>query len=215
MMIGMKGSSGLLLTRRATSMPSILGIMMSSSTRSGSVRSIVLRASAPSLALLVSYPPASRRARSSSTLSSWSSTIRMRAAVASFSGLDRCPIRLSEESVYFRDYRARLAGLGQMPVAAHFHRLLAIRRQRVRGQCDDGNVLRGRVVLENLRGLPAIDDRNGDIHQDEVRLLCPRLGDPFLAVQGLRDGIAEMPQNPWLGGHAGSQARPDHEGHSH
>ena len=53
MMIGMNGRDGFPLTRRATSMPSICGIMTSSRIRSGGDSSIFANASAPSPAVCV------------------------------------------------------------------------------------------------------------------------------------------------------------------
>src|SRR5450759_4729828 len=97
-------------------------------------------------------------------LSSWSSTMRIL-----YWGL--CSIVLSEEPLHLRDHSSRLAGLGQVAVAAHLHRLLTIGCEGVCRQRDDGNPLRGRIVFQNLRRFPAVDDRNGDVHQDQVGLL--------------------------------------------
>src|SRR5687768_11073543 len=105
--------------------------------------------------------------RSSSTLSSWSSTIRMRGD-ESWPGAVSGGITPTQEALNLSDDGARLARLRQIPVAADLHRLLAVGRQRVRGQGDDRYVLRRRVVLEHLRRLPPVDDGDRDVHQDQV-----------------------------------------------
>src|ERR1700694_1341508 len=166
MITGMNGSSFravFAFSRRTTSMPSIFGIMTSSRIRSGHHRSTVASASSRSFAPCTSYPRASRRARRSSMLSSWSSTMRIL-----YSGLRS--IILAEEPLHLRDDCPRLARLGEVAVAADLHRLLAIGCKSVRGQRDNGNPLCRRIVLQHLRRLPAIDDRDGDVHQDQVRL---------------------------------------------
>src|SRR5688572_8322101 len=106
-----------------------------------------------------------------------------------------CPVITTEELLDFGDNRARLARFRQIAVASDFHGLLAIRRERVRRQSDDRNVPRAGIVLQHLSRFPPIDDGNRDVHQDQIRLLRARLGDPFFAVQRLGDRIAEVPQN--------------------
>src|SRR4051812_42506050 len=115
----------------------------------------------------------------------------MRASSASL----RASIDLPEEALDFGHDRARLTRFCEVAVASHFHRLLAIRRKRVGGQSNDRYRPRLRVVLEDLRRLPAVNDGDRDVHQDEVRLLGPCLGDTFLAVEGLGYRIAEMAQD--------------------
>src|ERR1700720_1061192 len=132
----MNGSSLLslfALRRRTTSMPSIFGIITSRRIRSGQERSTASKAACPSLAPSTTYPRASSRARSSSILSSWSSTTRIR------------PLRsivLAEESLHLRDNGSRLTGLGEVSIAADLHRLLAIGRECVGGERDDGDPFR-------------------------------------------------------------------------
>src|SRR5437868_10316194 len=154
MMIGMNGISLfaiLAFSRRATSMPSILGIITSSRIKSGQTLSTISSAAWPSVAPSTSYPRASRRARRSSILSSWSSTTRMRCFLLR-------SIVFAEESLDFSDDRPRLTGLGEVSIAADFHRFLAIGRERVRSQRDDWNGFRRGIVFEHLGRLPAIDD---------------------------------------------------------
>src|SRR5687768_14575646 len=87
------------------------------------------------------------------------------------------PIVLAEEPLDFRYYGSGLTRLGEISVATDFHCLLAVGGEGVRGECDDGDFLRRGIVLQNLSGFPAVDDRNGDVHQDQVGLLGARLGD--------------------------------------
>src|SRR6266480_376252 len=121
-------------------------------------------------------------------LSSWSSTTR----ILYFSLRS---IVFAEESLHLRDYGSRLTWLREVSVAADLHRLLAIGGEGVRGQRDDRNPFRRGIVLQNLGCLPAVDDRDGDIHQDQVRLFRPGFCDSFLSVQCLSDLVAEVLQN--------------------
>src|SRR5262245_5469842 len=80
---------------------------------------------------------------------------------------------------------ARLGGLGNVAVAACLSRLELIRRQRMRRERDDRNV-RGRGIrLEPPRRFPAVDDGNGDVHENEAGM--SRLGgvDASLSVARL------------------------------
>src|SRR5688572_5938878 len=200
MMMGMKGSSGFCLMRRATSLPSIDGIITSSRIRSGGDECTASSDCCPSVAVCTLYYHASSRARSSSTLSSWSSTTRMR-PVSSGAGDEArgtpvsCAVIATEELLHFCDHGARFARLREIPVASNLHGLFPIRRQRVRSERDDRNVPRAGIVLENLRRFPTVDDRDRDIHQDQVGPLGTRLGNTLFAVQRLRHGVAEMPQD--------------------
>src|SRR5688572_15231253 len=119
-------------------------------------------------------------------LSSWSSTMRMHAAPSR-------SIALPEKALDFRDDRTRLARLREVAVAPDFHRLLAIGRQGMRRQRNDRDLVGGRILLEDLRRFPAIDDRDGDVHEDQVGLLRPCFRDPLLAVQRLHYPVPEVP----------------------
>src|SRR5687768_7392844 len=178
MMIGMNGRLASAFTRFATSMPSITGIITSSRIRSGGAAAMRSSACWPFVAVSVRKPRASSRACRSSTLSWWSSTMRMRACLI--------PIATPEEPLDLRHDRARLARLREIAVAAHLHRLLPVRREGVGGERDDGDPAGLGVVLEHLRCLPPVDDRDRDVHQDQVRLLAARLRDPLFPVEGLR-----------------------------
>src|SRR5690242_905359 len=198
MMIGMKGSVRFALTRRATSMPLISGIITSSRIRSGGSFSIYRSAAAPSWTASVRYPQLSSRTFRTSMLSSWSSTTRMRdwdsggssdsgsAPAGRVSSAGILGGVLPEEPLDFRNHRAWLAGLGEIPVTPDLHRLLAVGGEGVGREGDDRDVPGHRVVLEDLRRLPTIDDRDRDIHQDQVGPFGSSLGDPLLAVQRLR-----------------------------
>src|SRR3712207_3217327 len=194
MMIGMNGRSRFAFIRRATSKPSTFGIMTSRRTRSGGSASTAASAASPSRSAAVRKPHASSRIRSSSTLSSWSSTIRTRAELSAGS-VDSGAIAPAQEALNLRDDGARLARLRQVPVAPDLHRLLAVGGEGVRRQRDDRDVLRRGIMLEDLRRLPPVDDGNRDVHQDEVRTFGPGFRDAFLAVQRLAHVVAEMAED--------------------
>src|SRR6476659_2398872 len=92
-------------------------------------------------------------------------------------------IVFAEEALNFSDDGPRLAWFGEISIAADFHRFLAIGRERVRSQRDDRNRLGRWIVLEHLGRLPAVDDGNRDIHQDQIGLFRSGLGYPFLAIE--------------------------------
>src|SRR6266699_1624626 len=72
--------------------------------------------------------------------------------------------------------------LGIELVAAGAKRLLALAGERVRGERDDRDVARLRVLLQSPRRLPAVDHRHFQIHQDDVRALGERHGAALLPV---------------------------------
>src|SRR5690348_3209655 len=190
MMMGMNGSDGSALMRRATSLPSMRGIITSSTITSGGESATSFSASTPSQAHAVSYPVASNRTRSTSRLSSLSSTIRTRGA--------RRPspsIASTNEPLHLAHHRLGLARLGEITVASDFHRFLAIRCQCVRGERNDWDATRFRIALEHLRCFPPVDHRNRNIHENQIGLLRACLGNAFFAVQGLHDTVAEVLQN--------------------
>src|SRR5262249_6585427 len=69
-------------------------------------------------------------------------------------------------------------------LAPRGNRLLALARQRMCGQSDDGNVPGLRVAFQTPRGFPAVNNGHFDVHQDNIRLLGRRHLAPFLAVRG-------------------------------
>src|SRR5690348_5988024 len=101
-------------------------------------------------------------------------------------------IIFSEEALNLRHYRPRLAGLCQVSVASDFHCLLAVRGESVGGERDDRDLARLRIVLQHLGCFPTVDDGDRDVHENQIRMLAPRLRNTFLAVQRLGDRVAEM-----------------------
>src|SRR3569833_4001632 len=101
-------------------------------------------------------------------------------------------ITLSEEPLDLGDDRARLARFREVAVATDFHRLLAIGCEGMGGERDDGNLSRLRVVFEYLSGFTSVDHGDGNVHQNEIRRLGPRLGYAFFSIQRLGDRVAEM-----------------------
>src|SRR6266542_4794129 len=61
--------------------------------------------------------------------------------------------------------------------ACRFEPIASLERQSC--QCEHGNALRARVVLELPSGLRPIDVRKPDVHQDHVRNVLGREGDPL------------------------------------
>src|SRR3982074_781727 len=121
-------------------------------------------------------------------LSSWASTMRIL-----YRGLRS--LVFAEEPLDLCDHRSRLAGLGEIAVATDLHRFFAIRCESVRGQRDDGNPLRRRIMLQHLRRLPAINDRDGYVHQNQIWLFRPGFGYAFLAIERFSYLVTEMLQD--------------------
>src|SRR5215218_9861109 len=92
------------------------------------------------------------------------------------------PIVAPEEPLDLGHYGSWLAWLREISVATDFHGLLTVRCQGVGGQRDDGDGVGRGIVLEHLRCFPPVNDRNGDVHQDQVGLLGPGLTDALLAI---------------------------------
>jgi hypothetical protein len=101
----------------------------------------------------------------------------------------------AEEALYFRDYGSGLAGFGEITVATDFERLLSVRRQSVRSERDDGDMLGLRIVLQDLSRFPAIDYRDRDIHEDEVGLGCSGLGYSLFPIPCFSHFVAEVLEN--------------------
>src|SRR6516225_7620849 len=68
-------------------------------------------------------------------------------------------------------------------LAPRGNRPLALARQRMCRQSDDGNVLGLRVAFQTPRGFPAVNNGHFEVHQDNIRLLGRRHLAPFLAVR--------------------------------
>src|SRR6516225_1400121 len=63
-------------------------------------------------------------------------------------------------------------------------RFLALARQRMCRQSDDGNVAGLRVAFQTPRGFPAVNNGHFEVHQYNIRPLGRRHLAPFLAVLG-------------------------------
>src|SRR5688572_9807061 len=59
---------------------------------------------------------------------------------------------------------------------------------------DDGDRARGRIRLQDARGLPPVDQRNGDVHEDQVGRQLPRALDAFGARYRLGDLVSRVAQ---------------------
>ncbi len=64
----------------------------------------------------------------------------------------------------------------------------------MRGQRDDGDMARLARRLQAPRRLPAVQDRQAQVHEDECRQLAPRRVDPLRAVAGDHHLVALAPQ---------------------
>jgi hypothetical protein len=64
--------------------------------------------------------------------------------------------------------------LGQVAVEAHRHAALDVARHGVGRQGDDGDVRRARVGAQQLQGVGAVNVRQVDIHQDQLRQMAAR-----------------------------------------
>src|SRR5499427_6439062 len=69
-------------------------------------------------------------------------------------------------------------------LAPRGNRLLALARQRMCGQSDDGNVLGLRVAFQTPRGFPAVNNGHFEVHQDDVWPLGNGDLASFLAILG-------------------------------
>src|SRR5262249_35820303 len=104
-------------------------------------------------------------------LAAWS-----RLTSGSFSSLQD-PLKGCDPTIKFDRFGVNLR-------ASRGNRLLALARQRMCGQSNDGNVLGLRVVFQTPRGFPAVNNGHFEVHQDNIRLLGRRHLAPFLAVLG-------------------------------
>src|SRR5829696_5640523 len=174
------------LSSRTTEMPSSFGIMMSRRIRSGSSSRARASPSSPSAAVWTSYPFASRRTLRISRFSGVSSTARMRGV--SRTGL---VLRLTQEFVDLGEELARAEGLGDIAVAACSLRLRLVAGEGVGGDRDDRDVLQRRIGLDPPGGLVAVEHRELDVHQDQVRLVLDRHGEAGGAVMRLQELVAD------------------------
>src|SRR6266516_7619145 len=88
------------------------------------------------------------------------------------------------------DHRQELTwavGLGNVAVATRGTGLAVIPGQRIGGDDDDGNGMQYRVGLDSARRLVAVDARELDIHEYQVRLVLRRRCQARLAIFGFDD----------------------------
>src|SRR6185437_775012 len=102
---------------------------------------------------------------------------------------------LADEALDLAHHGFWLARLGEITVTPRLHGALAIGRQGMRGERDDRDAPRLRIMLEHLRGLPAINHRNGDVHEDKIRPGCPCLRDAILTIERFHYVVAEVLKN--------------------
>src|SRR5215470_14692105 len=190
-MTGMKGSAASPLSCLRTEMPSSFGIMMSSRTRSGSSSRARPSASSPSTALMTSYPCAVSRTRSTSKFVRLSSTTNIRGGVRK----RQLPSASPQEFAHFGENDARAERLGEIAVASRRQRLGIVAGQGIGRDGDDRDVPQFRICFDRTGRLIAVDDRQLNIHENEVgsglRCHCNSLF-PINGLQYLETGIGEQ-----------------------
>src|SRR5262245_46160122 len=120
-----------------------------------------------------------------STFSGLSSTTRRRGGV-----LIASPQELPDLS----EQGSRAERLRHVRVAAGGEGLLVVPGKRIGRDRDDGNRLEGGVRLDLSRDLVAVDPRQLDVHQDEVRALSGSGADAVLPGVGLQHLVAGVTQ---------------------
>src|SRR5262245_41444917 len=78
----------------------------------------------------------------------------------------------SEVRAELAEERARTEGLGHVRVAAGGERLLVVAGERVRRDGDDRDRAQPGIGLDPARDLVAVDPRQLDVHEDEIRALA-------------------------------------------
>src|SRR3981081_2854506 len=91
-------------------------------------------------------------------------------------------LAVRENTPQRRDQPIEFDRLGIKLVAPRGERLFAFAGECMCGKSDNWDVAGLRLALESPRGLPTVDDRHFEVHQDDVRLLGSRHLAPFLAV---------------------------------
>src|SRR5664279_2292520 len=176
--------SGLDLSLRQTSKPSMSGIITSSSTMSHSARSHSTSASGPLVAVATSKYSADSRASKSFTLAGTSSTTRTRAViVAPSSRAQELTDRLDELG-----HRDRLRQIG---LAAALADALLVALHGEGGDRDHRDSLEFGIVLEPFGHFEAGDFRQLDIHQNQIGPVFARQIERLDAVAGA-DGLVAM-----------------------
>src|SRR3984893_3533979 len=181
-MTGMKGSVGSPLSCLRTEMPSSLGIMMSSRTRSGSSSRARRSASSPSTAVTTSYPCALSRTRSTSKFVRLSSATSIRGGVRK----RRLPSGSPQAFAHFGEDDARAERLGEIAVASRLQRLRIVAGQRIGRDGADRGVAQVRICFDPTGRLIAVDDRQLNIHENEVRADPRRHCNSLFPIDGLQ-----------------------------
>src|SRR6266487_4857213 len=98
-----------------------------------------------------------------------------------------------------RQQLTRAVGLGNVGIATRGTGFVSIPAQRIGGDHNDGDGSQRRVRLEATRGFVAVEDRELNVHENEVRPMRRRRSQPRFAILGLDDfeiGIREqIPQD--------------------
>src|ERR1051326_4625455 len=178
-MMGMNGRVASPLMRRHTSTPSSLGIITSSKIRSGWSRRPAASASSPSPACNSSYPCALSRTSRMSRLVSLSSTMRIRCGsyIAMPMSFGAQPIRdLRQILPDRRQELTRTERLGEVGIAARLACFALVAAQRIRCDHDDRDRAQRRIGLEPAGRLVAVEDRQLNVHEDQVGPLRRRGG---------------------------------------
>src|SRR6185437_3806201 len=176
--------SGLALSLRQTSKPSMSGIITSSSTMSHSARSHTASASSPSWAVMTSKYSADNRASRSFTLAGTSSTTRTRAVMIAPSGR---PQELPDGLDELAD-RNRLRQIGFAAALADTF-LVAFHGEGGNRHNRDG--LEFGIVLEPFGHFESGYFGQLDIHQNEIRPVLARKIERFDPVAGA-DGLVAV-----------------------
>src|SRR6185436_8544854 len=95
-----------------------------------------------------------------------------------------------EQRLDLRQQARQLDGLRVEVVATHAPRPLGILGHGVRREADHGDAGRAVPGLDSPGRLPAVEHRQSQIHEDEIRLVGARLRDALLAVRRGRDLVA-------------------------
>ena len=93
----------------------------------------------------------------------------------------------SEDAEDFGDQSVGGARLRYEPVATRVCCPLQFAGFVVRGQCDDWNMRRARIVLETARCFPSIENGKTQIHQDDIRTMSGRVRQRIDAILRLDD----------------------------
>src|SRR5262245_23250839 len=91
-------------------------------------------------------------------------------------------LRLRNEAPKSADQSFELDRFGIEFVATRGNGLLALAGKRMCGHADDRDVSGLRILLEASHGLPAVNDRHFEVHQNYVRMLRQGQLEAFLAL---------------------------------